>query len=127
MNFRRPGSVTERLTRSLLVGLTLLWLAGVFGSGIVLKRLIDEKSDDELQESGMILMTLVRHIDDPLVTAALLGESMTPPDAALPTSGWSTRFAMRPDGCSCGRAMRRPSSSLPRWSRVSPTSPHGAC
>ena len=75
MTFRGPGSVTERLTRSLLVGLTLLWLAGVLGSGVVLKRLIDEKSDDELQESGMILMTLVRHIDDPLVTAALLGEN----------------------------------------------------
>ena len=84
MTFRGPGSVTERLTRSLLVGLTLLWLTGVFGSGIVLKRLIDEKSDDELQESGMILMTLVRHIDDPLVTAALLGENATPPHATPP-------------------------------------------
>ncbi len=76
--------MTERLTRSLLVGLTLLWLAGVFGSGIVLKRLIDEKSDDELQESGMILMTLVRHIDDPLLTAALLAENKAPPQAASP-------------------------------------------
>jgi len=84
VTFRGPGSVTERLARSLLVGLTLLWLAGVFGSGFVLKRMIDEKSDDELQESGMILMTLVRHIDDPLVTAALLGEDMTPPHATLP-------------------------------------------
>jgi two-component system OmpR family sensor kinase len=84
VTLRGPGSVTERLTRSLLVGLTLLWLTGVFGSGIVLKRLIDEKSDDELQESGMILMTLVRHIDDPLVTAALLGESVTPSHAAPP-------------------------------------------
>jgi two-component system OmpR family sensor kinase len=74
--------VTERLTRSLLVGLTLLWLAGVFGSGVVLKRLIDEKSDDELQESGMILATLVSHIDDPLLTAALLGEHTSAPAAA---------------------------------------------
>ena len=82
MTFRGPGSVTERLTRSLLVGLTLLWLTGVFGSGIVLKHLIDEKSDDELHESGMILMTLVRHIDDPLVTAALLGEKVTSPQGA---------------------------------------------
>lgn len=80
----RPGSVTERLTRSLLVGLTVLWLAGVLGSGVVLKHLIDEKSDDELQESGMILMTLVRHIDDPLVTAALLGETTMPPHATPP-------------------------------------------
>lgn len=79
MTFRGPGSVTERLTRSLLVGLTLLWLAGVFGSGIVLKRLIDEKSDDELQETGAILQTLVGHIDDPLLTAALLGEHAATP------------------------------------------------
>jgi len=84
MAFRRPGSVTERLTRSLLVGLTVLWLTGVLGSGVVLKHLIDEKSDDELQESGMILMTLVRHIDDPLVTAALLGETTPPPHATPP-------------------------------------------
>ena len=84
MIFRRPGSVTERLTRSLLVGLTVLWLTGVLGSGIVLKHLIDEKSDDELQESGMILMTLVRHIDDPLVTAALLGDTATSPHANPP-------------------------------------------
>jgi len=84
MIFRRPGSVTERLTRSLLVGLTVLWLTGVLGSGFVLKHLIDEKSDDELQESGMILMTLVRHIDDPLVTAALLGDTATSPRANPP-------------------------------------------
>ena len=84
MIFRRPGSVTERLTRSLLVGLTVLWLTGVLGSGFVLKHLIDEKSDDELQESGMILMTLVRHIDDPLVTAALLGDTATSPHANPP-------------------------------------------
>ncbi len=84
MTFRGPGSVTERLTRSLLVGLTLLWLAGVLGSGVVLKRLIDEKSDDELQESGLILMTLVRHIDDPLLTAALLGENAAEAHAGPP-------------------------------------------
>ena len=84
MTFRGPGSVTERLTRSLLVGLTLLWLAGVLGSGVVLKRLIDEKSDDELQESGLILMTLVRHIDDPLLTAALLGENVAEAHAGPP-------------------------------------------
>ena len=84
MIFRRPGSVTERLTRSLLVGLTVLWLTGVLGSGFVLKHLIDEKSDDELQESGMILMTLIRHIDDPLVTAALLGDTATSPHANPP-------------------------------------------
>ena len=81
MTFTGMGSVTARLTRSLLVGLTLLWLAGVLGSGLVLKRLIDEKSDDELQESGMILLTLVRHIDDLLVTAAVLGEDTKPPHA----------------------------------------------
>jgi len=75
MTSRGAGSMTHALTRSLLVGLALLWLAGVLGSGIVLKRLIDQKSDDELQESAAILMSLVRHTDDLLVAAALLGET----------------------------------------------------
>ena len=78
MTLRGAGSVTRALTRSLVVGLTLLWLLGVLGSGIVLKRLIDEKSDDELQESAAILMSLVRHNDDLLVTAAVLGEVEVP-------------------------------------------------
>lgn len=75
MTLSGAGSVSRALTRSLLVGLTLIWLIGVVGSGFVLKRLIDDKSDDELQESAGILMSLVRYNDDLLVTAAMLGES----------------------------------------------------
>ena len=78
MTLRGAGSVTRALTKSLVVGLTLLWLLGVLASGVVLKRLIDEKSDDELQESAAILMSLVRHNDDLLVTAAVLGEIKAP-------------------------------------------------
>jgi two-component system, OmpR family, sensor kinase len=78
MNMLRAGSLTKALTRSLVVGLALLWLLGVLFSGIVLKHLIDEKSDDELQESAAILMSLVRHTDDLLVTAAVLGEIKSP-------------------------------------------------
>ncbi len=76
------GSVTRALTRSLVVGLTLLWLLGVVGSGFVLKRLIDEKSDDELQESAAIMMSLIRHTDDLLVTAAVLGDVRMPDSPA---------------------------------------------
>jgi two-component system OmpR family sensor kinase len=79
MKARPAGSVTRALTRSLLVGLTLLWLGGVVGSGFVLKRLIDERSDDELQESAAMLMSLVRYSDDLLITAAMLGESRPRP------------------------------------------------
>jgi len=78
MTLRGAGSVTRALTKSLVVGLTLLWLLGVLASGVVLKRLIDEKSDDELQESAAILMSLIRHTDDLLVTAAVLGEIKAP-------------------------------------------------
>ena len=78
MTLPGPGSVTRALTRSLVVGLSLLWLLGVVGSGFVLKRLIDEKSDDELMESAAIMMSLVRHTDDLLVAAAVLGEVRTP-------------------------------------------------
>ena len=67
------GSVTRALTRSLLVGLTLLWLTGVVGSGFVLKRLIDGRSDDEMEESATMLMSLTRFSDDLLMTAAMLG------------------------------------------------------
>jgi two-component system OmpR family sensor kinase len=74
MSRQRAGSLTHALTRSLLVGLTVLWLAGVVGSGFVLKRLIDERSDDELQESAALMVSLVRYTDDLLVTAAVLGE-----------------------------------------------------
>jgi two-component system OmpR family sensor kinase len=89
MTFPGAGSLSRALTRSLLVGLTLLWLAGVLGSGIVLKRLIDTSSDDELRESATVLLSLIRYTDDLLITAAVLGESK-----ALPDSGTTlVRFA----------------------------------
>ena len=84
MTLPGAGSLSRALTRSLLVGLTLLWLAGVLGSGIVLKQLIDEKSDDELQESAGILMSLVRYTDDLLITAAVLGETKSVPESGTP-------------------------------------------
>jgi two-component system OmpR family sensor kinase len=80
MTRKTASSMTQALTRSLLVGLTVLWLAGVLGSGAVLKRLIDRQSDDELQESALVLMSLVRQTDDLLVTAAALGERPLLPD-----------------------------------------------
>jgi two-component system OmpR family sensor kinase len=73
------GSMTAALRRSLFAGLTLLWLVGVVGSGVVLQRLIDQKSDDELQESCAILLSLASQTDDVIVTAALLGEHIPPP------------------------------------------------
>jgi len=76
------GSITGRLARSLIVGLSLLWLVGVVGSGVVLQRLIDEKSDDELQESATLLLSLVRYTDDLLMTAAVLGEKRRLPDSS---------------------------------------------
>ena len=75
MTFWGAGSVTKALGRSLLVGLTLLWLTGVVGSGVVLKRLIDERSDHELHESAAMLMSLIAYTDDILMTAAMLGET----------------------------------------------------
>jgi two-component system OmpR family sensor kinase len=84
MTLKSAGSVTRALRRSLLVGLTLLWLTGVVGSGVVLKRLIDERSDHELQESAAMLMSLVTYTDDLLVTAALLGETRPPPAPGSP-------------------------------------------
>ena len=73
------GSVTRALSRSLLAGLTLLWLTGVVGSAFVLNRIVVERSDEELAESAVMLMTLVRHSDDLLVTAAMLGETRPQP------------------------------------------------
>jgi two-component system OmpR family sensor kinase len=84
MTLSGAGSLSRALTRSLLVGLTLLWLAGVLGSGIVLKRLIDQNSDAELQESAAILMSLIRYTDDLLITAAVLGETKSRPESELP-------------------------------------------
>ena len=84
MTRKGVGSATAALTRSLLVGLTLIWLVGVVGSGFVLKRLIDLKSDDEMQESGAILMSLIRHTDDLLVTAAVMGETHPPAGSGTP-------------------------------------------
>jgi two-component system OmpR family sensor kinase len=84
MTLKGAGSVTQALTRSLLVGLTMIWLIGVVGSGFVLARLIDDKSDDELQESAAILMSAVRYNDDLLVTAAMLGASRPSVGSANP-------------------------------------------
>ena len=108
MTLPGPGSVTRALTRSLVVGLSLLWLAGVVGSGFVLKRLIDDKSDDELMESAAIMMSLVRHTDDLLVAAAVLGEIRTP----HPYGGVHERFVYQiRDGS--GRVLLRSHNAPP--------------
>ena len=78
MTRKSAGSATAALTRSLLAGLTLLWLAGVVASGFVLQRLIDAKSDDEMRETGAILVSLIRHTDDLLITAAVMGDTQPP-------------------------------------------------
>jgi len=78
MTLKGAGSVTKALARSLLVGLTLLWIAGVVGSAFVLKRLIDEKSDNELRESARVLMSVIGSAGEPLVTAAVLGGAEAP-------------------------------------------------
>lgn len=108
MTLAGAGTVTRALTRSLLVGLTLLWLAGVVGSGFVLKRLIDEKSDDELQESAAILMSLIRYHDDLLVTAAVLGHSKPPP----PTGNAHERFVYQVRDAS-GRVLLQSANAAP--------------
>ncbi len=83
----RSASITGALRRSLLAGLTLLWLIGVVGSGIVLDRLIDERSDDELEESGAILMSLVGMTDDLVLAAAVLGEHASAPRSSAARHG----------------------------------------
>lgn len=75
MTLHGAGSVTRALRRSLLAGLTLLWLAGVIGSGFVLERLIDKMSDDEMQESATILMSLMSVRGDSLAAAAVLDQT----------------------------------------------------
>ncbi|MFO1306517.1 MAG: HAMP domain-containing sensor histidine kinase [Burkholderiales bacterium] len=77
----RSGSLTSALRRSLLAGLTLLWLVGVVGSGFVLERLIAERSDEELEESGALLMSLLSNTDDLALTAAVLRSRATPAGA----------------------------------------------
>jgi two-component system OmpR family sensor kinase len=64
-----------KLARSLMLGLALLWLVGVVGSGFVLQQLIDGKSDDELNETGLILLSFVSRTPDLTVTASVLAEA----------------------------------------------------
>ena len=78
MNFHGRGSLTRAWARSLIVGVTLLWVAGVIGSGLVLKRVIDSTSDHELQESGAVLMSLLTHTDDAQF-AAIVGRTLSEP------------------------------------------------
>lgn len=74
MRLSPGGSLMRALTRSLLLGLTLLWLVGVVGGGYVLQRMIDNRADHELFETGHILLSFIRHSDDLLVIAAALGD-----------------------------------------------------
>ena len=76
------SSLMMALTRSLLLGLTLMWLIGVVGSGFVLQRLIDGRSDEELFETGLVLLSFMRHTDDLLVLAAAMGDVQASTGAA---------------------------------------------
>ena len=76
--FAVQGSLMRALTRSLLLGLTMLWIVGVVGGGFVLQRLIDTRADEELRETGAILLSFIRHSDDLLVVAAAMGDVQFP-------------------------------------------------
>lgn len=73
--FAGASSLMRRLARSLMLGLALLWLIGVVGSGFVLQQLIDGKSDDELHETGLILLSFLARTPDLAVTASVLAEA----------------------------------------------------
>ena len=73
--FAGASSLMTRLARSLMLGLALLWLIGVVGSGFVLQQLIDGKSDDELHETGLILLSFVSRTADLAETASVLAEA----------------------------------------------------
>ena len=73
--FWGAGSLMSTLARSLLLGLALLWLIGVVGSGFMLQHLIDSKSDDELLETGNILASFVSRSPDLSSTATVLADA----------------------------------------------------
>ncbi len=74
-----------------MLGLALLWLVGVIGSGIVLQRLVDGKSDDELLETGLILVSFIGRTPDLAVTAGVLADAQAHAAAHHPHD----RFAYR--------------------------------
>jgi two-component system OmpR family sensor kinase len=90
---RLPGasSLMSRLARSIMLGLALLWLTGVIGSAVVLQRLVDGKSDDELQETGLILVSFISRTPDLAVTANVLADAQ----ARAAASATHDRFAYR--------------------------------
>jgi two-component system OmpR family sensor kinase len=85
------GSLMTTLARSLMLGLSLLWLIGVIGSGYVLQRLIDGKSDDELQETGLILASVIGRSPDLNAVAVVLSDAQ----ARAAAAARHDRFAYR--------------------------------
>jgi two-component system OmpR family sensor kinase len=79
------------LARSLLLGLALLWLIGVVGSAFTLQRLIDGKSDDELLETGNILVSFISRSPDLSAAATVLAEAQ----ARAASAPGHDRFAYR--------------------------------
>jgi two-component system, OmpR family, sensor kinase len=85
------GSLMTTLARSLLLGLALLWLIGVVGSGYVLQRMIDGKSDDELLETGNILASFIGRSPDLTSAAVVLADAQ----ARAASAPGHDRFAYR--------------------------------
>lgn len=81
----------SRLAGSIMLGLALLWLVGVIGSAVVLQRLVDGKSDDELQETALILVSFIGRMPDLAAAAEVLAEAQSR-SAAYPPHD---RFAYR--------------------------------
>ncbi len=90
---RLPGasSLMSQLAGSIMLGLALLWLVGVIGSAFVLQRLIDGKSDDELQETGLILVSFISRTPDLAAVADVLDDAQARAAAYPPHD----RFAYR--------------------------------
>ena len=85
------GSLMTTLARSLLLGLALLWLIGVVGSGYMLQHLIDGKSDDELLETGNILVSFISRSPDLTSAAIVLSDAQ----ARAASAPGHDRFAYR--------------------------------
>lgn len=95
MTLRRPGSFIHALTRSLLVGLTILWLAGVLGSGLILKRLIARLAD-ALEAERSFTYNIAHELRTPIAAALAQAQLL----AANATGGTTICVRCRdtPDG-----------------------------
>src|SRR5450830_908471 len=126
---RAPGSLSARLSRSLVLWVCALWLMTALGTTWYVRTEVNDVYDSALSESAWRLLDLVSHEMDEHGASPVLGEAPPPRSGSFPLHlaphHLIYQITSPGAGCCCARPMPPPKCWRPRCATAFPSKAPG--